>query len=58
MSKIKNYFHDEICERAEYAECWNDDEYFERLDYAGVGEITWSESLNAKYATWQYLNLK
>lgn len=58
MSAVKNEFHEEIEQRADYADCHNDNEFFERLDVAGVDEITWSKSLNNEYANWQYFNLK
>lgn len=58
MSAIKNYYADEIEQRSVLADCINENEFFEYLDEAGIGEISWSESLNNQYATWQYLNIK
>lgn len=58
MSQIKNHFHDEIEQRAAWQDCRNDNEFFEQLDEAGIGEVTWNQSLNADYGIWQYLNLK
>lgn len=58
MGAVKNYFWDEIEQRNAWADCHNDNEFFEQLDEAGIGEITWSQSLNDEYATWQYINLK
>lgn len=41
-----------------YDDCHNDNEFFESLEYAGISEITWCDSLNSEYANWQYFNLK
>jgi len=60
MSKVKNEYHDEIEQRALFAleSDASEDDAFEILDAAGIGEITWSKSLNNDYAQWQYFNLK
>ncbi len=34
------------------------DEAFEILDAAGIKEIAWSDTLNAEFAQWLYLNIK
>lgn len=51
---------DEIEQRAMFAldSDLSEDEAFEILDAAGIGEIKWSESLNKDYSQWQYFNLK
>lgn len=60
MGAVKNHFHDEIEQMALFGRDSNlsEDEAFEILDSEGVDEITWSDSLNNAYATWQYLHLK
>ncbi len=58
MGIIKSHFAEVIEQRAAWQNSRNDNEFFEELNEGGVNEITWSDSLNNDYATWQYLNLK
>lgn len=58
MGAVKNEMWDEIEQRADYADCHNENEFFERLDEAGVDEIKWSKSLNNNYQQWIYLTIK
>ena len=60
MSKAQQKTMNEAEERALFSGCSDlgEDEAFEILDAAGINFITWSPSLNRRYALWQYFTTK
>ena len=58
MGRLKNERMDEIEQRANYADCQNDDEFFESLESNGIYAINWSDSLDRAFSRWMYLNNK